>query len=59
MTPEELTRIELGNSSERSLRGELSLHNLYPSDIIGKSILINMLMNVYFGGENHHGEQTR
>jgi hypothetical protein len=53
MTPEENTYHELYNSSERGLRGELKLWGYEPSGIIKKEILINMLMNVYFGGEEN------
>jgi hypothetical protein len=51
MTPEDNTYLELFNSSERGLRGELALWGYEPSEIISKEILINMLMNVYFGGK--------
>ena len=53
MTPEELTRIELYNSSEYGLRGELSIWGYNPSPIINKNILINMLVQIYFGGEEN------
>jgi hypothetical protein len=50
MTPEqEYTYHEFNNSSEKALRGELSLWGYEPSEVINKDILINMLMNVYFG----------
>jgi hypothetical protein len=50
MTPEELTRIELSNNSDKGLRGELSLWGYEPSAIIRKEILVNMLLEIYFGG---------
>jgi hypothetical protein len=53
MTPAENTFHELYNSSESGLRSELALHGLYPSHVVNKSILINMLMNIYFGGNNN------
>jgi hypothetical protein len=50
MTPEqEYTYHEFNNSSEKTLRGELALWGYEPSEVINKDILINMLMNVYFG----------
>jgi hypothetical protein len=54
MTPEqEYTYHEFNNSSEKTLRGELALWGYEPSEVINKDILINMLMNVYFGGETN------
>jgi hypothetical protein len=52
MTPEQQTLSEFNNSSEKSLRGELSLWGYEPSEIISRDIIINMLMNIYFGGGN-------
>jgi hypothetical protein len=50
MTPaQEYTYHVFNNSSEKTLRGELSLWGYEPSEVINKDILINMLMNVYFG----------
>jgi hypothetical protein len=49
MTPEQQTLSEFNSSSEKSLRGELSLWGYEPSEVISKDILINMLMTVYFG----------
>jgi hypothetical protein len=49
MTPAENTYHELYNSSESGLRGELALWEYNPSDIISKEILVNILMNIYFG----------
>jgi hypothetical protein len=53
MTPEQQTLSEFNNSSEKSLRGELSIWGYEPSEVINKDILINMLMTVYFGGETN------
>jgi hypothetical protein len=50
MTPEQIALAEWNNSSERGLRGELGLWEYYPSEIISKDILINMLQYIYFGG---------
>jgi hypothetical protein len=48
MTPEQIATSEWNKCSESSLRAELWLHNLHPSEVIGKQILINMLTEVYF-----------
>jgi hypothetical protein len=53
MTPSEKTLSEFNNSSEKSLRGELSIWGYEPSEIISRDIIINMLMNIYFGGETN------
>jgi hypothetical protein len=53
MTPEQQTLSEFNNSSEKSLRGELSIWGYEPSEIISRDIIINMLMNIYFGGETN------
>jgi hypothetical protein len=53
MTPEQQTLSEFNNSSEKSLRGELSIWGYEPSEVINKPILINMLMQIYFGGETN------
>jgi hypothetical protein len=52
VTPEQTALTDFQNSSESALRSELWLHNLHPSQLIKKDILINMLVNVYFGDEN-------
>jgi hypothetical protein len=49
MTPEENTYHELYNSSESGLRAELWIHDYHPSEIIHKEILVNMLIQIYFG----------
>jgi hypothetical protein len=51
VTPKGNTYHELYNSSEEGLRAELALHGYTPSPVINKEILINMLMEIYFGGE--------
>jgi hypothetical protein len=50
MTPREQLINELQQATESSLRAELSLHGLEPSEKIRKEILINMLCAVYFEG---------
>jgi len=52
MTPEEFTFQQLSSESESGLRAELAVHGYNPSPIVSKEILINILMNVYFGGGN-------
>ena len=49
MTPEENTYHELYNSSEKGLRGEINLWGYEPSEIIRKEILVNILIQIYFG----------
>lgn len=39
-------------ATDNQLRAELGIHGLFPSDIVSKDILINMLVNVYFGEES-------
>jgi hypothetical protein len=53
MTPEQQAFSEFNNSSVESLRGELSIWGYEPSEIISRDIIINMLMNIYFGGETN------
>lgn len=50
MTARELLIQELHNTRESSVRAELWLHGLNPSEQISKEILINMLIAVYFEG---------
>jgi hypothetical protein len=52
MTPEERAKTEFNNSSDKGLRGELALWGYNPSPVIKKEIMVNMLIHVYFGGEN-------
>jgi hypothetical protein len=58
MTPEEIAKIEFNESNERGLRAELSIHGYNPSPIISKEILINVLLCIYFGGENECLEEN-
>jgi hypothetical protein len=52
MTPEQKALSEFNSSSEKSLRGELRIWGYEPSKVISKPILINMLIQIYFGGGN-------
>lgn len=51
MTPEEIAKLEFNKSSEKGLRGELAIWGYKPSPVISKEILINMLIQVYFGSK--------
>lgn len=53
MTPKEYTYKQLVKESESGLRAELEMFDYYPSQVISKDILINILMQVYFGGADH------
>lgn len=53
MTAKEYTYKQLLKESEYGLRAELSVHGYNPSEVISKTILVNMLMYVYFGGAGH------
>jgi hypothetical protein len=52
MNPKQQAITDFQRCSESALRSELWLHNLNPSPIINKQILINMLTEVYFGDNN-------
>lgn len=52
MTSREVIQTSLDQweaATDSQLRVELGIHGLFPSDIVSKQILINMLMNIYFG----------
>lgn len=51
MSPEEIAKTEWDSSTEKGLRGELVIWGYKPSPVIQKEILVNMLIQVYFGGE--------
>ncbi|MGD7047050.1 hypothetical protein [Rossellomorea marisflavi] len=42
---------ELQETTEANIRAELSVHEIYPSELITKDILINILAEVYYGEE--------
>lgn len=50
MTPKEIAFQKLSNERESALRSELELFGYNPSPIVSKEVLVNMLMQVYFGG---------
>jgi len=54
MTAREIIQTSLDQwqaATDNQLRAELGIHGLFPSEVISKEILINMLINVYFGEE--------
>lgn len=54
MTSREIIQTSLDQweaATEDQLRAELGIHGLFPSEVVSKDILINMLANVYFGEE--------
>lgn len=55
MTSRELIQKALDeweDASEEGLRAELWVHGFEPSEIVSREILINMLLQIYFG-EDH------
>lgn len=48
MDPKEKLLLELRDASASAIRAELAVHDIFPSEIIKKPILINTLVAIYF-----------